>query len=1106
MTPNSIKITGIALVILFLVILPASGELQTINPGATVFIGESGLDITQAIGTSTTIAWWAPGTDIHASAPAKVLAIGNCATRFAIRDSEFAGHTGNWYQYDEMKPTSAGPLAFAVVNPTLDIQLIDADTQADVTWTAVPPGSQMAFRIVTNQYATLDPVQRPNANPVTDGYVTVTLMDETGKKYTELYDASALSHPLGNLAVDKAEWYWGGAGQYSWDTNSTDGSNARRYPYGTYAINAKSNLNGLRNNYKDAGSDYTGKTVSEREVVILNLPNPVIIEEKGVSLVEQAAREKDTAASGANQYPNVVQPMLTITPDSALSLSLASTEFSPADIENGYVAGEVIVRYKPETVKKSLNGIQIESTANIEIQPVAIENVVVPGTDGIQRVKLRSDTLIKDAIAAYKRDPYVLWAQPNYIYHIDTVPNDPEFGHQWALHNTGQLVNDKTGTADADIDAPEAWDSFTVGPVGSNSVVIAVLDSGLDYTNPEFTNNLWNNPGETGLDSNGRDKRFNKIDDDGSGIADDWMGWNMIDKNGDITDEIGHGTQIAAIVGAIGNNGNGIAGINWNVKILPVKIVNNAGYVSDLRIMLGFTQAYEYGNARIMVCPWSSMMAPDDEYVKDFIAKNNWMLFVFPAGNSGTNNDVTPYYPASYPYDNIISVGASNQLDNLAGFSNYGSTSVDLAAPGENILLPKFGGGYEYRAGTSYAASMVAGIAGLIRAIDPSANPVTIKNTILQNVDKKSSLSGKVYSGGRLNANNALLATSVTVPPMVDFKADVTSGKDPLVVHFTDTSTAVRLSSRTYDFGDGASSWWEANPTHPYHAGTYTVTLTERNNWRVNSSTKTNYIVVDPPTTTPTPTPTLTPTPTATVTVTPTPTEYTYSITQVGNPGGGFDDISSEIGLDATMLSHAFENDPKVKWTNVLWNKETAVTKADLGTDGGGLNDAIFHFHAGHGAKDWIFLGNTYLALSNGQTLHANEVKGMWGKNNKWVWLHSCEILSDQSWSQALSNTHGIFGYTTRTWSGAKEKTDFIELAQGMAWHQGRAKPLSTAFYDATRRNQPQSVTAAVIFGNKDQYDNDYLPGHGSMAPDKDPSDHSYFYNEWQCAGKEVTS
>jgi len=220
MTLKSLKIAGIALVILVLVILPASAELQTINTGAIVFIGESGLNITRAVGNITAIAWWAPGADIYASAPVKVLVTGEYAARYWISDREFAGHTGNWYQYDETTPNSAGPLAFTVADPTLDIQIIDADTQVDVTGKVVPPGNHLMFRIITNQYAAVDPAQRPNVNPATDGYVSVKVIDEMGKRYTVLYDTLAISHPLGNLTVDKADWRWGGSTQHSWNVDT----------------------------------------------------------------------------------------------------------------------------------------------------------------------------------------------------------------------------------------------------------------------------------------------------------------------------------------------------------------------------------------------------------------------------------------------------------------------------------------------------------------------------------------------------------------------------------------------------------------------------------------------------------------------------------------------------------------------------------------------------------------------------------------------------------------------------------------------------------------------------------------------------------------------
>jgi len=340
MTLKSLKIAGIALVILVLVILPASAELQTINTGATVFIGESGLNITRAVGNITAIAWWAPSADIYASAPVKVLVTGEYAARYWISDREFAGHTGNWYQYDETTPNSAGPLAFTVADPTLDIQIIDADTQVDVTGKVVPPGNHLMFRIITNQYAAVDPAQRPNVNPATDGYVSVKVIDEMGKRYTVLYDTSAISHPLGNLTVDKADWRWGGSTQYSWNVDSTDGSNTRRYPYGVYSVSARSNLNGLSNNYLNAGSDYTGKTVSDTKAVIVNSPNPIVIEEKGISLVEQAAREKAAWAANKTQQPlNVIQSIPLPSPDPLAQSRSSAGSIKTSIMDRGVIIG-----------------------------------------------------------------------------------------------------------------------------------------------------------------------------------------------------------------------------------------------------------------------------------------------------------------------------------------------------------------------------------------------------------------------------------------------------------------------------------------------------------------------------------------------------------------------------------------------------------------------------------------------------------------------------------------------------------------------------------------------------------------------------------------------
>lgn len=520
------------------------------------------------------------------------------------------------------------------------------------------------------------------------------------------------------------------------------------------------------------------------------------------------------------------------------------------DSTGRFVEGEVIVQYKPEIVENISVFKSVSDNANKRVHPKNVSAFDSKTIRGVQHNTLPENISVKDAVDLYLKDPNVLWAQPNFVYRLSRIPNDPRFNEQWAFHNTGQSVNGKpSGTPDADIDMPEAWDTFT-GPVGSDDVVIALVDTGIDYSHPDLRDNIWTNPGEMGFDSIGRDKRSNGVDDDGSGIIDDWHGWNLVDINGDVSDIEGHGTVCGGAIGAAGDNAIGVSGVNWRVKILPVKVANAQGYATDFWIMQGMSRAYD-ADIKLFLLSLSSS-DPADHYIGNFIRDTPDALYIVAAGNTDAwpepNNDVTPIYPASWPYDNIISVAATDNNDNLASFSHYGVNSVDLAAPGgpyNSIVLPHNGGGYEYTQGTSISAPMVAGVAALIKSINPGANPTAIKNAIMQNVDTKSSLTGKVKSGGRLNANRALNSVAVTVLPKPDFVADVTSGVDPVTVHFTDQSTGARIQQWTWNFGDGSSSY-ETNPTHTYHPGSYTVTLTLSNNQGSNTSTKTNYIRVDP--------------------------------------------------------------------------------------------------------------------------------------------------------------------------------------------------------------------------------------------------------------------
>ena len=361
-----------------------------------------------------------------------------------------------------------------------------------------------------------------------------------------------------------------------------------------------------------------------------------------------------------------------------------------------------------------------------------------------------------------RSNPDIEYVEPDYIVYADqiypsAVPNDPYFNNLWGLHNTGQTG----GTSDADIDAPEAWNLTT----GSPNVVVAVIDTGVDYNHPDLMANIWTNPGE--IPGNG-------IDDDGNGYTDDVHGINAIADSGNPLDDYGHGTHCAGIIGAVGNNGIGITGVCWTVRIMALKFLNSQGY----GYMSDAIECIQYGiakGAHIINASWGSY--EDSQSLNDAIeaAKNADILFVAAAGNDRNNNDLEPAYPASSDCDNIISVAASDDNDHLASFSNYGPSSVDVAAPGVNIYSTLLNNGFDYKSGTSMATPHVTGLAALIKSYfwgSPSRqngepNPAAmgwqqIKNRILSTAEQNPSLAGKILTGGRINAQAALASGNIT--------------------------------------------------------------------------------------------------------------------------------------------------------------------------------------------------------------------------------------------------------------------------------------------------------------------------------------------------------
>jgi subtilisin family serine protease len=350
-------------------------------------------------------------------------------------------------------------------------------------------------------------------------------------------------------------------------------------------------------------------------------------------------------------------------------------------------------------------------------------------------------------------------------------PNDPLFGRQWDHHNTGQNATpDGSGApslADCDIDAPEAWTITT----GSRAVLVAVLDDGVNIDHEDLQANIWTNPGESGCDTQGRNKATNGIDDDGNGYVDDVHGYDVADDDADVRghEYVFHGTGCAGIIGAVGNNGLGGTGVCWSVTLMPVKVFSSDVPQDYETFLHAAVEGVYYASSMGASITSNSYGGPDDpefsllgtQVWKRCMLDTRHMLFVAAAGNSSTNNDSTVDWPSSDTSPQVIAVAASDNRDRLRDNSCFGVTSVDLAAPAGGSIVPRHDlADYNTFDGTSMACPHVAGVAALLKSYRPELTAAQLKQAILGSVDVKPDLYGKVVSGGRLNAYRALQAAA----------------------------------------------------------------------------------------------------------------------------------------------------------------------------------------------------------------------------------------------------------------------------------------------------------------------------------------------------------
>jgi subtilisin family serine protease len=424
---------------------------------------------------------------------------------------------------------------------------------------------------------------------------------------------------------------------------------------------------------------------------------------------------------------------------------IAGAEARTLSAEIPHVPGEVVVKVKKGFLgkflgKKSFLGAEVKKTMGL-----LAGDFVVLKSQSKSALSLMSDL---------KKMPEVIYAEPNFIYKAINFTSDPMYGKLWGMANTGRNEPNRNGDfsgsvglSGADLNAEKAWDITK----GSKNVVIAVIDTGIDYNHPDLKENIWINTKEIA---------GNNVDDDGNGYVDDIHGWNANANNGNPMDGNSHGTHCAGTIGAKHGNGIGVAGVMSDASLMAVKFLSDEGSGS-----LGdAVEAIDYAtkmNVDIMSNSWGG--GGFSQSLEDAIkaAKAKGILFVAAAGNDSTNNDSAPHYPSNYQVDNVVSVAAHTHQDSLASFSCYGKRTVHVAAPGHNILSTTPNNTYKVYSGTSMATPHVSGVLGLFIAENGRQDVKAVRDRLMATTVPSGAYRKTTIAGGRVDAYNFLTDTRI---------------------------------------------------------------------------------------------------------------------------------------------------------------------------------------------------------------------------------------------------------------------------------------------------------------------------------------------------------